>query len=155
MEMLQQADRRKVMKWRVFSSTVLVIGLIVIGSLTVAEESAAQEEHPLDGIWIVSYVWEGPAVDSGSNGIGTNGITQWFIAMNNTILGVFVSGTGDEGIVLHIPFFSEWGRVFLISRTGCRTIYRGNRIVDTMSGTMKCRDYKNRGVWDAQKQEPS
>ena len=62
---------------RKFSLIFLIVGLMVIGSLTVAEEADA---HPLDGQWTLNYEWRGAAADSaGNEGAEPDGTTSWTI----------------------------------------------------------------------------
>ena len=130
------------MKRKLFITT-LIVGFLVVGAQTIAEEPDA---HPLHGTWTLNYEW----VWAGDSPAETG---EWYITMYTQKFGAFSDNFGDGGWVLN----PSPNKVLLIYTSYCRAVYFSKNFngQDFMSGFMwtredgSCADW---GTWDATKQ---
>ena len=136
------------MKWKAFSLILLIVGLMAVGSLTIAEEA-----DTLDGNWTLNFFWGSNASSAGVEAVVPDSTTSLNINMFTASFGSFTTGDGGSGWVLNPA--SNPSVVLLIFTGGCRPIYisRDYNGRDFMSGTMKCRDPGGPapGTWNAKK----
>jgi len=136
------------MKRKLFITT-LIVGFLVVGAQTIAEEPDA---HPLHGTWNLNYNWSSALGDdsAGSEAAEPEDTTTWTIVMYTTKFGSFVSGTGGQGWVLN----PSPNVVLVIYTTGCKPIYYSKNFngLNYMSGVMWCREGSGWGTWNATKQ---
>jgi hypothetical protein len=137
------------MKFKTTTLMMIVFGLILAISLSV---KASEKQNPIAGDWRLYFEWDDNNAARSSDGsimkAPKKGAIDMEIHIRGRMLGRFLTNDGNAGIVIYLQ---KSGKIFLISRTGYKPIYKGIANSSYMEGEMRTRVGNLHGFWYAER----